>query len=258
MRLLRLIVAATLCSRIFAVAADDAAAWVAEGLAAEARHDPTAALVSFRAALALRPDDPEILQKIAKQLSDATFGETDETKKQRLVAEALTYAQRAAALAPDNAENVLSLAVLYGKLGIYADTGDKIEYARLIQQFAEKALALDPEYAWAHHVLGQWHLAMAELGATKRFLAGLFYGGLPRGSQTIGFEHLKRAVELEPDVLAHRAALGLACQHVGQTAEARGHWEVALTLPVREIHDRFIREQVIDALSKIDGTPAAS
>lgn len=136
------------------------AALLAAGKTAEATHDPEAALAHFRAADTLRPDDPAILQAIAKQLSDATFVASNETRKAALVEEALFYAQRAAALAPNDAVNVLSLAVLYGKLGIYVDTSHKVEYARLIKQYAEAALALDPDYAWAPPkmsvVIGRW------------------------------------------------------------------------------------------------------
>jgi tetratricopeptide (TPR) repeat protein len=239
-----------------ATRADDVEALLATARAAEARHDPSAALAGFRAADAMRPNDPAILQAIAKQLSDATFLESDPARKQQHVEEALGYAQRALALDPDDAVNVLSLAILYAKLGLYAETSQRVEYARLIRQYAEQALALDPDYAWAHHVLGQWHVAMAELGATRRFLAGVFYGGLPRGSRATGLAHLERAVALAPDVLAHRVELGLACEAAKRTDEARRHWELALTLPVRDIHDPFVRQQAVDALQRT--APAAT
>ena len=141
------------------------------------------------------------------------------------------------------------MAVLYGKLGLHATVSDRVAFARLIHLHAERALALDPDYAWAHHVLGEWHLNVAELGATKRMLAGLLFGGLPKPSRDAGLNHLRRAVALEPEALAHRVALGLALKKAGRAEEATQHLRYALTLPDRTIYDPAARERARAGLS---------
>ncbi|MBC8010990.1 MAG: hypothetical protein H7067_12945, partial [Burkholderiales bacterium] len=146
-----------------------AAEVLARAEAAERAFDVKEALALYIEADRLRPDDPVILQKIAQQLSDLSLEVATGQEKKSQAEQALAYAKRAVEMAPDNAVNVLSLAVCYGKLAVFSDARTKIEYSRLVKQEAERAIALDPNYDWAHHLLGRWHYEVATLGSTTRF-----------------------------------------------------------------------------------------
>ena len=230
-------------------AADDAL--LRDALAAEARFDSQAALTLFLQAEALRPNDPFLLQKIARQYSDLDFDTPDLAEKKRLCTTALTFAQRSVALDPTNPVNVLSLAICYGKLGSYSDTRTKIEYSRLVKDHALRALALDPAYDYAHHVLGRWHYEVASLGAATRFLVRLVYGGLPTASTAEAVRFLRRATELAPTLPAHRVELGFALLADGQTAAAKKTFEQSLVMPQREKYDDEARRRARAALAKI-------
>ena len=137
--------------------AADVAQLLADARAAEAKLDSRRALELYLAADQAKPNDPAILQKIARQYSDSTLDTADLVEQKKLCDLALSYAKRAHALAPKNAVNVLSLAICYAKIGFYADNKTKIANSRLVKDYAVAALALDPDYSYAHHVLGQWH-----------------------------------------------------------------------------------------------------
>jgi len=224
---------------------------VTQGLAAEARFDSKAALDFFLRANAAHPNDAFILEKISRQYSDLTIDATDLAEKKRLCLEALTYAKRAAELQPDNAVNVLSLAISYGKLGLVSDTRTKIEYSRLMRQYAEQALALNPNYDYAHHVLGRWNYEVASLGAGTRFLVKLIYGGLPPASTAEAVRELQRAVELSPELSSHRVELGFALLADSQRDAARNSFERALALPTREKYDVEAKRRATEALEKL-------
>ncbi len=224
---------------------------VREALAAEARLDTRRALALFQAAAEQRPDDAFLLQKIARQHSDLVVDLPTEAEKKASILRALEHARRAAALDPKNAENVLSLAVCHGKLAVYSGTRQKVEYSRLIREDTERALALNPNYAWAHHLLGRWHYEVADLGATSRLFVKLFYGGLPAASTADAVRCLQRAVELEPDQLQHRLELGFAYAAHGQPAEARAAFEAGLAMPSREKHDEAAKERARAALARL-------
>lgn len=222
-----------------------------QALAAEAHLDSARALELFYAADRAAPNDAFILQKIARQYSDLVVDQPDRATKKRFAETALAYAQRAVALAPEDPVNVLSLAICHGKLAVHSDTRAKVKYSRLIKEGAGRALALDPNYAWAHHVLGRWHYEVADLGATARFFVRLFYGGLPDASVERAIEHLERAVALEPDELNHHLELGFAYSAAGRIADARAKWERGLAMPTRAKHDESSKQRAREALIRL-------
>jgi tetratricopeptide (TPR) repeat protein len=232
--------------------AADAGGLVREALVAEARLDSRTALQLFQQADAARPNDAFILQKIARQYSDLVVEQPDAEAKKRYAQTALEYAQRAVVLKPDDPVNILSLAVCHGKLAVYSDTKTKIRYSRLVKEDAERALALDPNYAWAHHLLGRWHYEVAELGATSRFFVRLLYGGLPPASLDEGIRHLRRATQLEPDELNHWLELGFAHAAAGQKDNARAEWTRGLAMPSRSKHDEPAKQRARAALAQLD------
>ncbi|HSI09830.1 MAG: hypothetical protein ACAH89_06240 [Rariglobus sp.] len=231
--------------------ATTADAHIRDGLAAEQRLDTSRALEAFLAADKARPDDAFILQKIARHTSDSVLDTPDPDEKKRRAQRALDYAQRAVALAPDSAENVLSLAVCHGTLAIYSDTRTKIRYSRLVKEEAERSLALDPNYDWAHHVLGRWHHEVASLGPATRFFVRLIYGGLPDASAQKSIEHLERAVVLAPQAAPHHLELGFAYLAAGRTADARAAFTRGLELPSTGKHDEAAKFRARAALQRL-------
>jgi len=213
---------------------------LADAALAESRFDPATALVLYRRALAAQPDDPFLLEKISRQLSDLSedLPTSASDAKKNLLTEALSFAERAAALAL-NATNLTSVAVCHGKLALLSDTRAKIERSRLVRDFAERALAADPDHAYAHHVLGRWHLEVATLHPAKRFLVRLIYGSLPDATTAAAITHLQRAVELEPDRPAHHVELAFALRASGRPDAARAAFVHALTLSPKSHYDRL-------------------
>lgn len=229
----------------------DAGALMKEAEAAEARFDPKTALELYLKADAARPNDSVILQKIARQYSDLTFDLTNPVEQRSFAERALAYAQRAYQLTPKNADNALSLAICYAKVGFYADTRTKIENSRHVKTYGEQALALDPNDDFAHHVLGQWHYEVASVGAAKRLLVKVIYGGLPAASTADGVKHLRRAVELAPDIPAHRVELGLALIADGQRAEGERELKKAVAMPRKLKYDDEAKRRAHEALEKL-------
>ncbi len=232
-------------------AATDADALFQQGVAAEGRLDTHRALELFIAADRARPNDARILQKIARQYSDLIVDVQDNGEKQRCARLALDYSQRAVQLDPKDPVSVLSLAVCHGELAVYSDLETKIKYSRFVREEAERALTLDPNYAWAHHVLGRWHCEVASLGATARIFTRVFYGGLPGASCTEAISHLRRAVELEPGELEHQLELGFAYLADGQKDHARTQFERGLGMPSREKHDEAAKARAREALAAL-------
>lgn len=241
----------TLVPLSLARAAIDPTPLVQAAREAEARLDSRQALELFLEADRVKPGDATILQKIAQQYSDLIVDLPDDAEKKRYAQIALDFAQRAVALDPENAVNVLSLAVCHGKLAVYSDARTKVEYSRLVKEEAERAIVLDASYAWAHHVLGRWHYEVAALGGAKKWLVRAMYGGLPAASTAEGVRALRRAVELEPEELAHRLELGFACLAAGEQEQALAEFNRGLAMPSRRKHDDAAKERARRALETL-------
>ena len=228
---------------------------VRAALAAEASLDTRRALALFQEAVAARPADAFLRQKLARQYSDLMVELPTREEQRATVEQALVHARRAAELEPQRAENVLSVAICLGKLGVLSGTRDKVRYSRELRAEAERALMLDPSYAWAHHILGRWHHEVAELGGTARLVVKLFYGGLPGASHAEAVRHLGRAVELESGQLKHHLELGLALAGAGQPGPARAAIQRGLEMPSREKHDEAAKAR---ARAVLESLPAPS
>ena len=249
-------VAAAVCAALsFALVAEalppSVATLLDQAKAAEAKFDTRTALKFFLAANSARPNDPAILQKISRQYSDATLDTNDVAEKKRLCTEALAYARRAADLNPKDAVNQLSLAICYGKLGTYSDTRTKIEYSRFVKEYADAAVGLNPNYDYAHHVLGRWNYEVASLGLGTRLIVRVIYGGLPSASTAEGVRQLRRAVQLSPHLPAHRVELGFALLADGQRDAARQAFQEALKMPVVEKYDTEAFRRAREALDSL-------
>lgn len=216
---------------------DDAESLWREAHAAEAQLDTGRALELWLRLEKVRVDDPRILRKIARQYSDRVLDLSVLEDKKGAVRQALTYARRAVDLEPRNAENILSLAICHGKWAMLSGTRAKVESSRLVRELVEQALALDPEYAWAHHLLGRWHVEVSELSSAARAYVWMFHGGLPVASSATAVHHLERAVALEPGQLQHWLELGFAYRANGDATRARTAFEKGLAMPSREKHD---------------------
>jgi tetratricopeptide (TPR) repeat protein len=246
--------ALTVLAALLLVAAPSFAAEIDDVLgqarAAEAAFKPQEALKLYLQAEKLRPDDPVILQKVARQYSDSTEQLDDRNQKKAYAEKALAYSKRAVELAPNNPVNVLSVAISYGKMALFSGTREKIEYSRGIKEQAEKALELDPNYAWAHHVLGRWNYEVAALGSGKKFVVNLFFGGLPEGTYAEAVKHLERSIELDPDNLIHHLELGFALWKSGDRDRAREQFRVGLAMPETTINDAPAKKRARAALAE--------
>lgn len=227
-------------------------ALVEGALQAEAKLDARRALELFQAAEKAGRADAFIFQKIARQYSDLMTELPTREEKRTFAEFALDYSRRAVELDPSNAVNVLSISISLGKLALVSDTRDKVRYSRQVREEAERALALDPNYAWAHHILGRWHHEVADIGTASRAVVRVFFGGLPTGSGSEAVSHLEQAVALEPGELQHHLELGFAYLSINDQARARDAFARGLALPSREKHDEPAKTRARAALTKLN------
>lgn len=216
--------------------------------------DSAGAVDCFRRAVAIRPNDPDLLVCLSKSLSDQVFQEDvfhNHALARALSKEAAEISERAIAMKPIHAEAHLSLGAALGRLSMWSDNREKVELSRAIKERCEEAIRLDPKSDLAMHVLGRFEHQMAMLGRIVRLLVRAVYGGALSPGTLEGAETLfRRAIEINPERLIHRVELGKLLLDMKREDEALEQLELAVMLPREDINSEHERRDAVELLAK--------
>ncbi len=181
----------------------------------------TEALKFYLPAEKLEPNNVRLLVRIAREYRHLMSDATNTAEKLQLGNTAVVYAERAVALAPNDPEAQLALAISYGKMLKIVGTKQQIATSRLLKIAVDKVIALDPTNDLAWHLLGRWYLALADVGTVKRAFAQIAYSKLPPAKYEDAVRCFEKAIALNPNRLMHYIELGRTYAQMGRDADAR-------------------------------------
>jgi tetratricopeptide (TPR) repeat protein len=216
-----------------------------------AKLQPTEALKYYLPAEKLDPNNARLLVRISRQYRHLGSDAAKKEEKLRLGGIAVAYSRRAVAIAPNDPEAQLSLAISFGKVLPLQSSGEQIENSRAIKTAAEKVVKLDPRNDLGWHVLGRWCLNMADIGTVKRAMARLVYGELPTATNEDAVRCFEKAIALNPNRLMHYIELGRAYAQMGRTAEARKFITKGLAMTDTEKDDPETKSKGRELLAKL-------
>jgi hypothetical protein len=158
-----------------------------------------------------------------------------------LLQQAAEDARRALALDPDHVAALLQLALAIGYTAEQDPIGAHFEgSAHEGKALLDRALALAPDNAWAHGMLGVWHLRLSKL-AGPLLAQSLYVASLDRG-----LEQCAEAASLAPDDLAIRfgCAVSLLEAHPRRYAdEAAEVLDTVVQLPAKDAAARLVQAE---------------
>ena len=217
---------------------DEAAdALIKKGDVHYARLQPGEALKYYLPAEKLDPDNSSLLVRIARQYRHLHSEATQKAEKEKCAEIAVAYANRAAALTPNDSEAQLAVAVSYGKLLPFEDTKEKLACSKAIKIAAERAIKLDPQGDVAWQVLGRYYYGYAEVSPVKRALGNLRYGQIPEAKFEDAARCFEKAIALNPNRLMHYIELGRTYAKMNRTGEARKLIAKGISMPNTEKDD---------------------
>jgi Flp pilus assembly protein TadD len=185
----------------------------------------------------LDSNNVRLLVRISRQYRHLASDATKTSDKRQLGTTAVAYAERAVALAPNDPETHLALAISYGKIVPFEGTKQRIITSRLIKNAADKVLVLDPKNDLAWHVLGRWYFRLADLNAVERAWAQVAYGKLPSAEYEDAVRCYEKAIQLNTNRLMHCIELGHTYAQMGREADARKFITMGLAMPETEKDD---------------------
>jgi tetratricopeptide (TPR) repeat protein len=195
------------------------------------------ALKFYLPAEKLAPENVRLLVRISREYRHLMSDAPKAKEKLKLGTTAVSYAERAVALAPNDPEAQLALAISYGKMLPIEGTKQQIANSRLIKIAVDKVIALDPTNDLAWHVLGRWYQGLADVGAVKRAFAQVAYGKLPPAKYEDAARCFEKAIALNPNRLMHYIELGHTCAQMGRDADAWKFITKGLAMPETEKDD---------------------
>ena len=201
------------------------------------------ALAFYLPAEKLVPNNVRLLVHISREYRHLMSDATKPAEKLQLGGTAVSYARRAAALAPNDPEAQLAVAISYGKLLPLQGSKEQFANSRIIKAAADRVVALDPGNDLGWQILGRWYFNVAEVSTVKRALAQVVYGKLPVAKYEDAVGCFEKAIELNPNRLMHYIELGRTYAAMDRDADARKSINKGLALPDTEKDDPETKER---------------
>jgi tetratricopeptide (TPR) repeat protein len=250
---LGLLLAVSVC-----LSAQTAADRIRQGDEFYAQFNDEKALEEYLAAAQAEPQNYEALWKTSRayfDLGDVMEPKDDASKeKQRkYFQDSLSYARKAARANPNDTWGHFFVSAAQGKFVLTKGKKEQVNASKTIKAEIEKAIELDPNNDLAYHALGIWHRTMAEIGGAQRFLGGMIYGSIPKGTFEESERALQKAISLNPDYTNHHLELGRTYLDMKKYDLAKQEFQKTLELPEKTskcpIHKKEAQAE-LDALKK--------
>ncbi len=231
------------------VGAQSVETWLAEEAAFHAPHRPDSALAVLEAALAVHPQEYELLWRACSEALTVAMLATDETARAEGYAAAVAFGRSAVAANPSGSDGRAWLAAALGRHALDQGPRSRVRMANEIFDLAVSVVSDDPGHNLAQHVLGQWHAEILRSGRVTRFLARRLLGGntFSKASWDEAVVHLRAATRAEPRALIHGFELARVYVDLERPDAAREELIRVLALPdaIATDPERRLRAQAL-------------
>jgi tetratricopeptide (TPR) repeat protein len=214
----------------------------------DAQEQADAAIDALKQAEKISPNNPDVLIKLSQDYSDKIDAVKNRPEKLHYANLCLEYAKKAVRAAPDNSDAHVCLSIAYGKMTDFVDNKTKMEYSKVVNSEAEKAVELNPKNDLALLILARWNFEMATLNPILKGIAQALYGQLPPASKEKAIEYFRRAIAAAPQQIINHAAYAEALESMGRTQEAKVEWLKVKQLKPTDAEDR---QYVAEAEAKL-------
>ena len=228
--------------------------FIAQGnIYSEKTFDNQKALDSYQAALALEPNNYEVLWRISRSLVD--LGEhlpsaTDEEKAKQLemYEKSREFANKALAANANGAMAYTRRAIANGRIALFKGIWESLDLVKQVRADCEKAIVLDPNDAAAYYVLGRTHMKVCEKPRFVRWPLGLGWANLDDA-----VKNCEKAIALRPGFIMYHLDCARVYVEQDEYEKARTHLNAISSLATMDEDDGQFRKEATDLLEKIKG-----
>jgi tetratricopeptide (TPR) repeat protein len=215
------------------------------------------AAVRLQALKKQHPNVASVLWRLSIVQVDRAEASDSLQKRRSLYTKAHRRARKALALDSTSAYTHLAVAVAEARSVARAGIKEKIDHSRAVIRHAQRAIDLDSTLAPAYYVRARWNREVADLGAVKRTLVNVMYGGLPDASFEQAVRDFKRAIRLD-DKVAHRLELGKTYLRMNRQESAQEEFRIAINMDPIDPHGPRLKRIARQHLNDLEQTPRLS
>jgi tetratricopeptide (TPR) repeat protein len=209
-----------------------------------------------QAIASVRSPDPrysEAQWKAAREVADVAkqlLGDSFKQRRDSLYSLGRSWAEGAIRVDSTDANAHFALALVLGRLSRTRGGKERVRFAKIIHDEAQRAVQLDPRHDGAYHILGIWNAEVKRLSGLTRFFAKTLFGAgfMDRASWDSAVVHMERAVALHPQYIYHRLELAGVYLDLHQAAKAIDQLQAIATLPVGDPMDPYYKGLAVAAL----------
>jgi tetratricopeptide (TPR) repeat protein len=196
----------------------------------------------YKEILRISPKHVNALVKCSELCSRIGKRESTEQKREDYYKAAKTYAETALKIDPNHSEANCVMAIALGRISLNRSGKEKVNAARDIRKYVDKAIALDANNYKAWHVLGRWHYELSILNVIERTAVKVFFGKIPHASFKDAIAALEKANTLTHGFILNYFELARAYKKAGQKTKAIATIKAMLLLPNTTEDDASIKE----------------
>lgn len=218
---------------------------------AEKTFDNQKALEKYVDALALSPNNYEILWRLSRTYVD--IGEhlpnkTDTEKQKQLETyeKSLDFAKKAVAAKATGSMGYARRAIANGRIALFRGIWESIDLVKQTKADCGKAIELDSTNAAAYYVLGRTHAKVCEKPRIVRWPLGLGWANMDDA-----IKNYEKSIELRPSFIMYRIDCARAYVEMDEYAKARNHLLKIATFPKEDEDDDIFRKEATELLEKI-------
>jgi len=189
------------------------------------RHYQAAIEAIERAVESTNPRYAEAQWKAAREVADVAkqlLGDSLRQRRDSLYSIGRAWAAGAIRADSTDANGHFALALVLGRLSRTRGGKERVRFAKVIYNEAQRAIQLDPRHDGAYHILGVWNAEAKRLSGITRFVAKTLFGAgfMDRATWDSAVVNMERAVVLNPQHVYHRLELAGIYLDVAQPAKA--------------------------------------
>ncbi len=209
---------------------------------------------NYKLAYDLNPDDYFVLSKITRVCND--LGEYyyelhDEDKSEKVVYEAVEYAEEFHNLYPDSARVYTFLAWSYGNQALFEGGNEKVKLAHKIKNNAGEAIRRDSTDFFAYIILSIYNRQVASLSWFERLFAETFFGDVPDASLEDSEKYMLKALEIKPGIVIAAFHLSLTYREMDNEEKEIEWLKKVIKLPERDFRDKFAKRKAKKRLEEL-------